>query len=129
MPSKTQAVGLSLVFVGGALGSSARYAIELAFAGFPNNSLISTSIVNLLGALALGFVNSHPYFQLPKRNLFFVVGLLGSFTTMSGLAAISAGADLGLGLDGLFYWLFVGAQLLIGVLLYHLGVKIAGGKR
>ena len=128
MLSKTKPELFLLLFLGGAIGATARYAVELSVSDLPSYPLIATSIVNLLGALALGVANGNSYFTETNRRLFYGVGLLGSFTTTSGLAAISAGADLGLGASAPIYWLFVLAQLVVGVLLYGLGLKLGGLK-
>jgi hypothetical protein len=49
---------------------------------------------------------------------------------MSGLAMITAGADLGLSAVGAIYWLLVLMQLVIGVAAYRLGLVMAGaGKK
>jgi hypothetical protein len=45
---------------------------------------------------------------------------------MSGLAVITAGADLGLSTAGPIYWLLVFLQLVIGVAAYRLGLIVAG---
>jgi CrcB protein len=67
------------VAVGGALGSTARYAVALLFAGstFP----FGTLLVNLVGSLAIGttmeLLGDH------ELRLFVVTGILGGFTTYS----------------------------------------------
>jgi CrcB protein len=121
---------LPLVFAGGAVGTSARYSIELLAGTLPQGQIIVTSLVNLLGAALLGFVSAHKFFTSPKQQSFWAVGLLGGFTTMSGLAVITANADLGLSDLGAIYWLLVLMQLVIGVATYRLGLIAAGaGKR
>jgi hypothetical protein len=47
---------------------------------------------------------------------------------MSGLAVITAGADLGLSAAGYVYWILVFLQLVIGVAAYRLGLIVAGGR-
>ena len=72
--------------LGAVLGSLARYALSLvvpAVNGFP----LATLTVNLIGALAIGFVAQRP--QVMQRDLarhFVVTGVLGGFTTFSALA-------------------------------------------
>jgi len=114
-----------IMFLGGALGASLRYAIEISLQGSIQPELIATSLVNLLGAGLLGFVNCYPWFRSLNRKVFFGHGLLGGFTTMSGLAAISASAEMGLGAGWYWYWLFVLAQLGLGLVSYALGIEIA----
>ena len=43
---------------------------------------------------------------------------------MSGLALITAGAELGLSSIGYLYWLAVFIQIVVGVLVYALGKKL-----
>jgi len=121
---------LPLVFLGGALGTSLRYLIEILFGSMPQGQIILTSFVNLLGAALLGFVSVHKFFASPNRQALWGVGFLGGFTTMSGLAIITAGADLGLSPVGPVYWLLVLMQLVTGVAAYRLGLVMAGaGKK
>ena len=121
---------LPLIFAGGALGTSLRYSIEIMVGNLPQGQIILTSFVNLLGAALLGFVSAHKFFAPATMQSFWGVGLLGGFTTMSGLAMISAGADLGLSAVGPIYWLLVLVQLVIGVAAYRLGLVMAGaGKK
>jgi CrcB protein len=117
---------LPLVFAGGALGTLLRYTIEILLGNLPQGQIIVTSIVNLLGAALLGFVSVHKYFSGQAKQSFWGVGFLGGFTTMSGLAVITAGADLGLSTAGPIYWLLVFLQLVIGVAAYRLGLIVSG---
>ena len=119
---------LPLVFAGGALGTLLRYTIEILLGNFPQGQIVLTSIVNLLGAALLGFVSVHKYFSGQAKQSFWGVGFLGGFTTMSGLAVITAGADLGLSAAGYVYWILVFLQLVIGVAAYRLGLIVAGGR-
>jgi CrcB protein len=119
---------LPLVFAGGALGTSLRYTIEILLGTLPEGQIIVTSFVNLLGAALFGFVSVHKFFDIPSRQGLWGVGFLGGFTTMSGLAVITAGADLGLSAAGPIYWLLVFVQLVIGVAAYRLGLIMAGGR-
>ena len=118
---------LPLVFLGGAFGTSARYAIEILLGTLPQGQILVTSFVNLLGAALLGYVSVHKFFASSTRQSLWGVGFLGGFTTMSGLAVITAGAELGLSAAGPIYWLLVLLQLVIGVATYRLGMVMAGG--
>ncbi len=118
---------LPLVFAGGALGTLLRYTIEILLGNLPQGQIILTSIVNLFGAVLLGFVSVNKFFSGPAKQSFWGVGFLGGFTTMSGLAVITADADLGLSAAGPIYWLLVFLQLVIGVAAYRLGLIMAGG--
>lgn len=78
-----------LVFLGGGLGSIARYliggglelAVGSAFAG-----TLSLFLVNVAGAFFLGLVSFHPRFAFDDRKAFWGSGFAGGFTTMSGVA-------------------------------------------
>ena len=118
---------LPVVFAGGAIGTSLRYIIEILLATLPHGQIIVTSFVNLLGAALLGFVSVHKLFSGPAKQNLWGAGFLGGFTTMSGLAVITGGADLGLSAAGPIYWLLVFLQLVIGVAAYRLGLIMAGG--
>jgi CrcB protein len=121
---------LPLVFLGGTLGTSLRYLIEILVGGMPQGQIVLTSFVNLLGAALLGFVSVHKFLASSNRQALWGVGFLGGFTTMSGLALITAGADLGLSRFGSIYWLLVLMQLVLGVAAYRLGLVVAGaGKK
>jgi CrcB protein len=113
---------LPLVFLGGALGTSLRYLIEILVGGMPQGQIVVTSFVNLLGAALLGFVSVHKVFASSNRQALWGVGFFGGFTTMSGLAVITAGSDLGLSAVGPIYWLVVLMQLVLGVAAYRLGL-------
>jgi CrcB protein len=124
-----QAKVLGAVFLGGALGSIARFLVilgvdELALEDL-SQELAATSIVNLTGAFLLGFVHVIGASRSEIWKGFFGPGLAGGFTTMSGLALITAGAELGLSSVGYLYWIAVAIQLVLGVLTYWLGTQLA----
>ncbi len=86
-------VGRSLVLgavaAGGALGALGRYVLEERFApADPATFPAATLAINLSGALALGLVITLVLEVWPPTRLvrpFLGIGLLGAFTTMSGL--------------------------------------------
>jgi fluoride exporter len=125
---KLSPISLLAVFLGGALGTTARYLIELSVGSSQFQPLYLTSIVNLLGAFLLGVVSSHRSFQSITKKAFVGTGLLGGFTTMSGLALLTGNAAYGLGPGGWAFWLFVAMQMVVGVLLFALGRKIGLGR-
>jgi fluoride ion exporter CrcB/FEX len=79
----------SLVFLGGSLGALLRYLIggtlELSLGSSIAGSL-SLLIVNVLGAMFLGFVNFNSRFNTESSKSFWAAGFCGGFTTMSGIA-------------------------------------------
>lgn len=128
-----QAKILFAIFLGGAAGSIARFSVFLAVeqAGVPNllMELLATSIVNLAGAAFLGFVQSAGFKASEKAKAFWGTGFAGGFTTMSGLALITAGSDLGLSEIGYLYWLAVLLQFVLGILAYWLTRKFFENRR
>jgi CrcB protein len=75
------------VALGGAFGTLARVSVDGVLE--PQDHL-STALVNITGALILGFVMGH---GLPRAAPWLrdglTVGVLGSFTTMSGIALLA----------------------------------------
>jgi fluoride ion exporter CrcB/FEX len=115
---------LFAVFAGGAMGSAARYLVwpgtgqvgvsVLVF------ELVATAVVNIAGAGFLGFVHSRAFNASEKAKAFWGSGFAGGFTTMSGLALITAGSAMGLSEIGYLYWLCVAGQFVVGILAYWL---------
>jgi CrcB protein len=124
---------LLAVFVGGALGTLARFAVGVFVDGANLESLagqlVATSIVNLAGAFLLGVVHSIGTSRTETWKGFFGPGLAGGFTTMSGLALITAGSELGASNVSYLYWIAVSVQFAAGVLAYWLGKQIANSNR
>ena len=120
---------LGAVFLGGAIGSIVRCLVILGVDGLTlqdlSQELVATSIVNLTGAFLLGFVHLIGASRSDAWKGFFGPGLAGGFTTMSGLALITAGAELGLSSVGYLYWIAVAIQLVLGIFTYWLGTKLA----
>jgi len=109
----------ALVFAGGALGSVLRLAMSEA----TPNTFLSLAVINLLGSLALGVVNSHSFFAKPSRQLVWGAGFCGGFTTMSGLSLLALEQ---FGVNNIWP-AFIGFSALAGVLFYWLGKTL--GKR
>ncbi len=115
MPGR--AARLGLVGLGGAVGTGLRVALGTWVDAAP-----ATLTVNLVGALLLGILTARvPAPDAPTR-VALGTGLLGSFTTWSGLALLLADSptplDLGCAL----------AAVLVGVPLAALGLRI-GARR
>ncbi len=87
-----QGEAMVLVFAGGVLGAPARYFAEANLPGAENGFPVSTFVVNVVGAFALGLlleslVLAGPDAGLRKRaRLCFGTGFLGAFTTYSSFA-------------------------------------------
>ncbi len=72
-----------LVFLGGGLGSVARYAVRLALGGIQGLPL-STFVVNVVGSLLIGVLMAK--YGASKEhwaNFVFMIGFCGGFTTFS----------------------------------------------
>lgn len=78
------------VALGGALGTLGRIGADLAMTGLPGGHEWATLGVNLLGSVGLGLVVGHglPGLSRALRDGL-TVGVLGSYTTMSGVAVIA----------------------------------------
>jgi CrcB protein len=78
------------VALGGALGTLGRISADLAMVGLPGGHEWATLGVNLLGSFGLGLVTGHglPGISSALREGI-TIGLLGSYTTMSGVAIIA----------------------------------------
>ena len=122
---------LLAIFFGGALGSALRYLVFLGVEGSsltePEIALVATSIVNLMGAWFLGFVQARNLPSSPKLA-FWGTGVAGGFTTMSGLTLVTHQQNLGPFGNGTIFWFAVVLQLILGVLAFWLGRKLSGGK-
>ncbi len=80
------------VALGGALGTLGRISADLAMMGLPGGHEWATLGVNLLGSFGLGLVTGHglPGISSALREGI-TIGVLGSYTTMSGVAIIALG--------------------------------------
>ena len=116
------------VALGGALGSPARHAVNLAFARVtPSTSPYATATVNILGSLAIGVLAgltaSGKLHMTPTTRTFVFVGLLGGFTTFSSLMldtlALAHGSERGLAISNVL------AQCVLGAIAVFAGYAAA----
>jgi CrcB protein len=80
---------LAAIFLGGALGTVARYLLEAHHQGGHRDFPWVTLLVNLSGSLAIGLLiplTAHAAQRAPLLRPFAVVGFLGGWTTYSTLA-------------------------------------------
>ena len=77
-----------LVAIGGSIGASTRYFFYLLSKNFfsANNLFINTLIVNVIGSFLIGYLIvllENKSFSQDFLKYFFIIGILGSFTTFS----------------------------------------------
>ena len=78
-----------LVFLGGGLGSVARYWISLKLNNFENAIPYGTLLANILGSLIIGFIlgySSRTGLLNENHSLLIATGFCGGFTTFSTFA-------------------------------------------
>ena len=97
-------MNILLVALGGAMGAITRYLIT----SFSDNLLyyqlpLGTLIVNILGCFAAGCVVGSFGTKVTDLYLFFVIGFLGSFTTMSAFSLQTMELYQGNNVLGLIY--------------------------
>lgn len=77
---------LLLVALGGALGASARWAVDMMAGGVPGTIPPAATLgINLAGCFAIGMLAAF-LFDRERWRAFLGIGVLGGFTTFSGFA-------------------------------------------
>jgi fluoride ion exporter CrcB/FEX len=112
-----QALLIILTFLGGAVGSAIRF-LNSESVGAGATGLW---VVNLGGALVLGFVQVSSPTKTAKAQALLGTGFAGGFTTVSGLftfAQLTPQGSYGV----------LASQIFVGILAYWLG-RILGGER
>ena len=80
---------LLLVAAGGALGTSLRYFTSIFFKYFFYYSFVGTLVVNVLGSFLIGlfiYLIQNKSLSQDLIRYFFIVGVLGSYTTFSAFS-------------------------------------------
>lgn len=116
---------LLLVFIGGGLGSMLRYLASVYLAN-PNQVFPkATFLVNLIGSLLIGLIVGYQlkYHTNDTLSLLLVTGFCGGFTTFSAFSLESY--NLWKAQDWSTLGIYVGASLILGILLASLGVFLA----
>lgn len=120
---------LLLVGAGGAAGSMARYAMGLLVGRLISHPYpYATFIVNITGCFIIGLL-----FGLTQRNpafhadwwLVLATGFCGGFTTFSTFAL--EGNNLLKGQQTGMMLLYTALSLVLGLVLCHIGIRLAGG--
>jgi len=116
---------LIYVFVGGGLGSMARYGFGVWLNQEAGGIPWATFAANMLSCLILGIllgIQLNGDLGVQKR-LLLMTGFCGGFSTFSTISAEIYQMAIAQRLELVF--LYVGATLLIGLLLIFIGIKIA----
>jgi CrcB protein len=120
-------LNILLIFIGGGLGSIARFLTSLAVmrAVAPNPFPLGTFIVNIIGCLLIGFIAGvSERFPVPaSARLFLITGILGGFTTFSSFANESF--SLFQQAEFMSFLTNVLGQVLFGLIAVYLGVTLA----
>ena len=120
---------IGLVFAGGMIGTLLRFGTSSNL-----DDLTSLAIVNIVGSAIIGWLNSDPRFASDGKRAFWAVGFSGGFTTMSGVALltatgvaaqVSAGQDISFSLFGFVLMIFA-ASLLAYWGAHALGTRLTG---
>lgn len=118
-----------MVFLGGALGSVARYALSVWVAGKWGNAFPwGTFAVNALGCLFIGWFygitsSNGSFIVSPTVRAFVMIGICGGFTTMSSFTL----QTMLLALDGQMRWALmnIGLSLAVCLVFTWLGMVIS----
>ena len=117
---------LLLVAVGGSIGASTRYFLYLTFKNFfsANNLFINTFIINIIGSFLIGYLIvllENKSFSQDFLKYFFIIGILGSFTTFSAFSLETV--DLLVNKRYLIAFFYVFLSLVLCLLFTFLGLN------
>ena len=115
-----------LVAVGGSIGASIRYFFYLISKNFfsVNNLFINTLIINILGSFLIGYLIvllENKSFSQDFLKYFFIIGILGSFTTFSAFSLETV--DLLVNKRFLIAFFYVSLSLSLCILFTFLGLN------
>lgn len=113
-----------MISVGAALGALLRFLISIGVITLQLPYLNSTLIVNLAGALLIGFFVAKEL--KPSMSNFVITGFLGSFTTFS-MVSYEHYLLLSYG-DYIMFLIYFSINLLLGVIAVFLGFTLGGKK-
>ena len=119
---------LLLVGIGGAIGSILRYLLALGIAKLWSSPFpLGTLAANVAGCFAIGILASSmtgPTALRDEYRLFFIVGLLGGFTTFSSYAWEAIG--LGISQDFIRAAWYIVLSNSIGLIAVMAGMRVCG---
>ncbi|HJB62704.1 MAG TPA: CrcB family protein [Candidatus Microbacterium pullistercoris] len=102
---------------GGAIGVLARYVLTLAW---PDERLLTVSVINVVGSLLLGIVAAS-FATSPLKRALLGTGLLGGFTSYSALVPLLSRSAV----DALAAGILVG-QVVLGAVAAFAGLALGG---
>lgn len=119
-----------LAVVGGALGSGARYLVNVGAARWLGVAFPwATLIVNIAGSFAMGLLVEYVILRhngSPELRTFLATGILGGFTTFSAFSLdVATLADRG---DLALAALYVAASVAISIAALYAGIALARGQ-
>ena len=80
-------MNILLIGIGGGLGAITRYLFSIVVSKFDDSTFpFATFAVNLIGCFIVGYIIAAGLNSKDFINNFFVIGFLGSFTTMSAFS-------------------------------------------
>ena len=117
---------LLLVAFGGSIGASTRYFFYLVSKNLfsPNYIFINTLIINIIGSFLIGyliFLLENKSFSQDFLKYFFIIGILGSFTTFSAFSLESI--DLLVNKRFLIAFLYIFLSLFLCLIFTFLGLN------
>ena len=115
-------INIVLVGFGGALGAILRFLINEIFYKLTNEFPLSTLLINIIGCFFIGLVAG---FSLPYKDsiyYFFIIGFLGSFTTMS---AFTHQVLLMLNSNSIYAVSYIILTIILTILATYIGASIS----
>ena len=116
---------LFLVATGGALGASLRYLTSIFFKYFFYYSFVGTLVVNVLGSFLIGlfiYLVQNKSLSQDLIRYFFIVGVLGSYTTFSAFSFETI--DLLTNNKLLLSFIYIFLSLILCLLAAYVGLNI-----
>ena len=116
---------LFLVAGGGALGASLRYLTSIFFKYFFYYSFVGTLVVNVLGSFLIGlfiYLVQNKSLSQDLIRYFFIVGVLGSYTTFSAFSFETI--DLLINKKLLLSFIYIILSLVLCLIASYVGLNI-----
>ena len=118
---------LLLVAIGGSIGALIRYTFYIVSKNFlfPNYLFINTLLVNIIGSFFIGYIVmllGNKNFSQDYIKYFFVIGILGSFTTFSTFSLENV--ELLINRKFLLAFIYMFLTLLLCLLFTFLGLNL-----